>query len=141
MAYFCKFPINTWKNMYSAIWGGAFISIYQILLADGIIMILLIFCLVLFSVLSGFASYILKLCCLVYTHVRFLCLPVFCPFYKYLLSPFVPGNYLCSEVYYIWYYSHSCFYEISVCMVYFSLFSLSIYLYCYMWDEFLKDST
>lgn len=53
-----------------------------------------------FSILSAFASHILKLCYLVHNILHFCVFLVNCPFYCWNFPSFL-GNFLCSEVYFI----------------------------------------
>lgn len=55
------------------------------------------------SVLSVFASHILKLCCLVHIQLGLLCSHVNWHFYNYITSLSVSGSFLCPEIYFIWY--------------------------------------
>lgn len=58
-------------------------------------------------------------------------------FYHYTIFYFIPGNFLCSKVYFVWYlYCHSSFLLIIVCMMYL-LPSLNLW---HIWTGFLGDS-
>lgn len=96
------------------------------------------------SFVSFFASHILQLCFMVFTHLGLLCRFGGLFLYHYVMIVSVPGNFLCFEVYFIWYYYCSlCSVLIDVCMIIaFSLLLHSAFLYGYIWmptSEFLVD--